>query len=212
VVTEKKLAASLQNLKKAAEANAARRAFAIWTCATCGAERPATVHQRRKTYCSKACMVIGYSSRLRGPSNPNYRAIPPRKCERCGKGYESYNKERKYCTHECYRLSVSYRSRVRKDVNHDLIVEALEQMGVSVLDASKMGQGFPDLVLGVRGRNLLAEIKNPDNYYGRKGGSESQLQFAASWPAPIYLLFTVEDAERVACDRLHELRILGRVQ
>lgn len=75
--------------------------FGIWSCAECKKEARATVHQMRKTYCSKECMAIGYTKRLKGESNPNFKDASLRICERCNKEYKSYNKTRKYCSLKC---------------------------------------------------------------------------------------------------------------
>jgi Holliday junction resolvase len=49
------------------------------------------------------------------------------------------------------------------DLNQAGIVKRLRMIpGVSVVDTSIMGKGFPDLVIGYRGRNYLFEVKNPD--------------------------------------------------
>lgn len=75
-----------------------------WVCATCGKTARPTVHQMRKTYCSSECMAKGYSTRLRGDQNPNYRGASERSCENCGEGFHSYQKA-KYCSRGCYTES-----------------------------------------------------------------------------------------------------------
>jgi hypothetical protein len=85
-----------------------------------------------------------------------------------------------------------------KDKNHAAIVEALEQAKIAVIDMSHMGKGFPDLVVARRGVNLLVEIKNPETLYGRRGLNKLQRSWASSWPAPVYILRTLDDVARFA--------------
>lgn len=51
------------------------------------------------------------------------------------------------------------RRAARVDANHSMIVAALRQVGASVQDLAKVGQGCPDILVGYRGRNYLMEIK-----------------------------------------------------
>jgi hypothetical protein len=49
----------------------------------------------------------------------------------------------------------------KQDANQGEIVEALEKLGCTVLDLSSDGHGCPDILVGFRGMNYLAEIKQP---------------------------------------------------
>lgn len=72
--------------------------------------------------------------------------------------------------------------RGRKDNNHNQIKAVFEQMGCSVADLYNAGvPGFPDIVLGVSGKNVLVEIKNPDTSYGRAGLNSNQTAFNSEW-------------------------------
>lgn len=53
----------------------------------------------------------------------------------------------------------SPRWRKKPDSNQGEIVKALESIGCSVYDASRVGGGFPDLVVGYRSCSLLMELK-----------------------------------------------------
>lgn len=59
--------------------------------------------------------------------------------------------------------------RYKPDANQQRIVDALENVGCSVHVASRMGGGFPDLVVGRNGVTHLLEVKNPDEM--RKDGT-----------------------------------------
>lgn len=51
--------------------------------------------------------------------------------------------------------------RGRVDANHAAIVAALRAVGCSVLSLAGLGGGVPDLLVGVRGRTMLLEVKCP---------------------------------------------------
>ena len=81
----------------------------------------------------------------------------------------------------------------RTDKNQKSIVEALRKIGCSVFVLSDAGQGLPDLLIGVEHFTLLLEVKNKENWYGKKGLSETQNEFSINWKGG--LLLVVYDAE-----------------
>jgi endogenous inhibitor of DNA gyrase (YacG/DUF329 family) len=62
-------------------------------------------HFKRTKYCSKKCMANDYKIRMKDKSNPNFKNAGIKKCFKCGKKYKSYNKNRKFCSNECYGIS-----------------------------------------------------------------------------------------------------------
>jgi len=86
---------------------------------------------------------------------------------------------------------------MRHDANHKTIVDALRKCGAKVLDLSGIGSDCPDVLIAFRGRLILAEIKNPDNWYGKKGLTPGQRKFADGWAdTPVMVILTVDDALR----------------
>jgi hypothetical protein len=63
-----------------------------------------------------------------------------------------------------------------RDANHPGIQQAYIDMGCSVFDASKVGSGFPDLVVGIAGTTHLVEIKAPTGKLRK-----SQADFNDAW-------------------------------
>lgn len=195
VISEKKRSAALLNLSKAAAKNAQRVSeLPKWHCAKCGKEKPATVHQLRKTFCSMACMSKAYEESMKGSKNPNYKNANSRICINCGAPYQSYIKTRKYCTHTCAMRSGTMRGRLRKDANHADIVKALERVGCAVIDMSRLGGGVPDIATCYRGKWFVMEIKNPLTSYGKKGFTERQKEWAEAQKAPVYIVRSVDEA------------------
>jgi hypothetical protein len=82
----------------------------------------------------------------------------------------------------------------RADLNQSEIVSALRSVGVTVHITSQVGNGFPDLVCGVFGKNFLIEVKNPDT---RGKLSTEQLIFRDKWKGKVHVVNSVDDALRV---------------
>jgi len=50
----------------------------------------------------------------------------------------------------------------RVDSNQKKIVKAFKDLGCSVFDTSRVGQGFPDLLVGRNKKTVLVEIKSSE--------------------------------------------------
>ena len=80
----------------------------------------------------------------------------------------------------------------KPDANQQDIVDALEKVGAKVYDASRIGQGFPDLLVGYRSCLFLLEVKTSS---GRL--TKDQKKFHIKWNSYIHIVHTVEEALRV---------------
>jgi Holliday junction resolvase len=67
------------------------------------------------------------------------------------------------------------------DLNHKEIVEKFRELGATVFDASGLGRGFPDLVVGYNNQTALVEIKSG----AKKKFTEPQLKFIAEWKGSV---------------------------
>ena len=80
------------------------------------------------------------------------------------------------------------------DANQNPIVRGLISIfgPDCVFDASRVGQGFPDIVVGIRGVTLLMEIKTD-------GGTltPSQIRFHRRWQGHRSVVRTLEEALQV---------------
>jgi len=92
------------------------------------------------------------------------------------------------------------RRAAKVDVNQTEIVNYLRSIGASVAITSTIGKGFPDLVVGWKGRNYLIEVKQAKGKL-----TEDQYNFAGHWKGQIAVVRCVNDA----CDLLgiHRPRI-----
>lgn len=84
------------------------------------------------------------------------------------------------------------RRNARVDTNHIMIVDALRNVGASVVSLAPMGRGVPDLLVGFRGVNYLLEVKR------EKGKlTADQTAFIATYNGRVYVVRTVDEAYSV---------------
>jgi hypothetical protein len=207
----KKIAAALRNLELAKEKNQSK-VFGIWQCKTCKKEARATVHQLRKTYCSSSCMAIDYKTRLSGKNNPHFKNAGLKVCEYCNKEFNSYQKERRFCSQDCsIKDNFPLRTYAKKDLNHNFIVEILVKGGANVKDMSKVAGGMPDLLVWYLDEWHLIEIKNPKTHYGRQGLSKLQKKFAEEWNGScVFIIKTEEDANNFLAGKFESIEQGGK--
>lgn len=84
----------------------------------------------------------------------------------------------------------------RVDANQREIVEALRKAGAFVQVTSSVGKGFPDLVVGFRGKWLLLECKDGKKSPSAQRLTDEQITWhaAAKEKAPVYVVNSVEAA------------------
>lgn len=75
----------------------------------------------------------------------------------------------------------------RTDDNHRDVVDELREVlpEATVFDASGTGAGFPDLVIGIAGRNYLFEIKDPDKVPSARSLTDAQKDFHVGWQGQV---------------------------
>ena len=87
------------------------------------------------------------------------------------------------------------RRAARVDANHGEIVKALRACGCTVLDASGLGGGFPDLVVGCQGRTVLMEVKDGSKVPSARKLTDAQVQMHAAWNGgPLVVVCDVKSA------------------
>lgn len=82
----------------------------------------------------------------------------------------------------------------RVDANHSQIVKALRAIGASVADLSRLGGGIPDLLVSLRGKNVLLEVKDGSKPPSAQKLTEAQEKFHATWHGPLEIVKTPEEA------------------
>ena len=89
------------------------------------------------------------------------------------------------------------RRRSHIDANQPAITKALRQFGASVEPIHTLGKGIPDLLVGFRRRNLLFEVKNPEQPANKLVLTPDEYAFMESWAGQYDIVLTVDDAIRL---------------
>lgn len=86
----------------------------------------------------------------------------------------------------------------RVDANQPDIVRQLRALpGVSVALTTRMGVGFPDIVVGWRSRNYLIEIKDPSKRESDRRLTSDQVIFHHEWNGQVDIAETFSDCLRI---------------
>ena len=82
----------------------------------------------------------------------------------------------------------------RIDAVQPEIVEALRRIGCSVQSLAAVGEGCPDLLVGVAGVNFLVELKRPGPY----AFTGAQKTWHQEWRGRAHVCRSIDDALAVA--------------
>lgn len=86
----------------------------------------------------------------------------------------------------------------RTDTNHREILNACRLLpGVSVFDTHTIGGGFPDIVVGYRGKNYLFEIKDGKKPRSARKLTTREADFLREWTGQINVIFNATDIARL---------------
>jgi hypothetical protein len=88
---------------------------------------------------------------------------------------------------------MKYAARVDKNQLEAIHAFKAAMPDASVFDASACGEGFPDLVVGWRGRNYLFEVKNPDVRPSDRKLTEPQEAFHGSWQGQVHVVHSAAE-------------------
>ena len=81
------------------------------------------------------------------------------------------------------------RRAAKTDINQQAIVDAYRRLGASVLLLHRVGQGCPDICLGVDGLNVLQEIKMPKGKL-----TPDEAEWHESWRGQVEIVRSVDEA------------------
>jgi hypothetical protein len=88
------------------------------------------------------------------------------------------------------------RRAARIDANQDAVVVALRAAGASVQSLAAVGKGVPDLLVAIRGVNLLLEVKDGSKMPSERRLTEDQIMWHGSWNGPVCVVDGPESALR----------------
>ena len=85
----------------------------------------------------------------------------------------------------------------RTDFNQKQVVEGLRKFGMTIAVTSSLGSGFPDIVVGYKGKNWLFELKDPEKSPSQKKLTPHEEEFKASWRGQYNVVETIEDVLKI---------------
>lgn len=97
------------------------------------------------------------------------------------------------------------RRAAKVDRNQAEIVKALRQAGYSVHDTSRLGGGFPDLVVGLHSVNVLLEVKDGDAVPSKRKLTKDESEFFDTWKGAVFIVEDVAGALNI-CKKVTNAR------
>lgn len=85
----------------------------------------------------------------------------------------------------------------RTDANQPDIVQALRQAGATVQHLHEVGKGCPDILIGFRGANYAAEIKDGSKAPSKRRLTPDEQEWHENWRGQVAIVETVDDALRL---------------
>jgi Holliday junction resolvase len=85
------------------------------------------------------------------------------------------------------------RVRARADSNHTEIVKAFRACGASVLDTKQLGNGAPDIVVGLNKQCIAVEIKDGKKVPSKRKLTPDEVKFHDEWQGWIEIVYSTED-------------------
>jgi hypothetical protein len=87
------------------------------------------------------------------------------------------------------------------DANQPLIVQAFRDRGCSVKHLHRMGEGCPDIAVGMQGLTRFVEIKTDKGKH-----TQAQLDWLEDWTGGAYLVRNIGDVEACVASMKDQLR------
>ena len=88
------------------------------------------------------------------------------------------------------------RQRAKVDTNQSQIVKVLRAVGASVATTHQVGKGFPDIVVGYKGRNHLLEIKDGDKPTSQRKLTADEQEWHDKWRGTVKIVNDETEALR----------------
>jgi hypothetical protein len=83
----------------------------------------------------------------------------------------------------------------KPDANQKGIVDDLRKLGfVTVQDLKSVGEGCPDLLIGIGGKNYLAEVKDGSLPPSKQKLRDTQIKWHRNWRGSVHVLTSREQA------------------
>jgi hypothetical protein len=80
----------------------------------------------------------------------------------------------------------------KTDANQSEIVKALRKMGATVQPLHTVGQGTPDLLVGIQGRNFLLEVKDGNKPPSAQKLTADQVEWHGGWRGQVEVVNSID--------------------
>lgn len=80
------------------------------------------------------------------------------------------------------------------DSNQPAIVQILRQLGCTVQHLHTIGKGCPDILIGINGLNILAEIKDGNKPPSQRNLTPDEKEWHLNWRGQVSIIESVDDA------------------
>lgn len=81
----------------------------------------------------------------------------------------------------------------RVDANQPEIVQTFRDLGCTVAITSNVRDGFPDIVVGIHGINVLVEIKDGSKPPSKRKLTPDEQEWHDNWKGGVVIVESVED-------------------
>lgn len=96
----------------------------------------------------------------------------------------------------------------RSDANQGQIVRVLRQLpGCTVRDTHALGKGFPDVIVGFRGVNILLEIKDGSKPPSERKLTQDEVDFFREWRGQVHVAESPQEALEIVIK--HSVKVIG---
>lgn len=97
------------------------------------------------------------------------------------------------------------------DGNQNIIVQALTALGCEVFSCAALGCGFPDLIIGYRGLNILLEVKDGSLKPSRQVLTDDQKVWHKRWKRAGQVRVVLSAPDAIDYVVKHANEVLGKV-
>lgn len=108
------------------------------------------------------------------------------------------------------------RLKARKDANHNAIAALFAAAGCSVADTSQLGRGFPDMLVGLCGINVLVEVKDGGKVPSKQKLTPDEFLFFDRWKGWVAIVRDDKDAlniiNQIKQERAQQMRGFAAMQ
>lgn len=108
------------------------------------------------------------------------------------------------------------RRAAKKDVNHNFLADVFMKAGCTVRDTSRLGDNFPDMIVGICGINVLIEVKRDDVPPSKSKLTDGQFKFFHEWKGWTAVVRTADEAlmivNQIKQERAQQMRGFAAMQ